>query len=479
MSVLNFPEPKEVFNFFEEISRIPRGSYNMSAIADYCVDFANKRSLKVIRDKADNIIIFKNATEGYENAEPVILQGHLDIVCQKTPDREIDFETEGLDIYCDGDYLKARGTTLGADNGIAVAMVLAILASDSIPHPEIQAVFTTDEEVGMVGAMRLDTSVLSAKRMINLDSEDIDCVTVSCAGGSDFTAKMPIERVETCGTQVTIALKGLKGGHSGVCINEGRINANILAGRILHILSGESDFSLLSVSGGDKCNAIPNACEIKVITTDKDFVDKAKKITEIIKNENAVREENFTAEITVKGNVTAKTFIKKDAQKLIYALLFAPDSVITMSAEIDGLVETSLNLGILNTEENVQTFVFALRSNKKSALKYLEQKLCAFFENLNCEVSAGGHYPPWEFNPDSKLQRLYIDAYTEYFGEPPRVEAIHAGLECGVFADKIEGIDAIAIGPQMYDVHTTSERLVMSSVGQVYKILLKILQRSN
>lgn len=456
---------------------MPRGSGNMNGIADFCVDFAEKHGLKFIKDNANNVVIYKDAAKGYESAEPIILQGHLDMVCQKTNESSFDFEKDGIELLIDGEFIKANGTTLGADNGIAVAIILSILESDSIPHPAIEAVFTTDEEIGMIGAAALDGSVLSAKKMINLDSEEIDCVTVSCAGGSDFTAKLPTERIKASGNEITITLKGLKGGHSGICINEGRVNANILAGRILNYLNNNTKFSLVSVNGGDKINAITPICEIKVITTDDNFKAVAEKYIDEIKTEISHREPEFYAEIDVCENKTADSMVKASQDKAIYALLLAPNGVTEMSAEINGLVETSLNLGILKTEENYVSYSFALRSNKKTAMKFLEDKLTAFFSPLSAEISTGGHYPPWEFNDRSELQKLYIDNYVAQFGEMPRVEAIHAGLECGVFADKIDGFDAIAIGPQMFDVHTVNERLEIKSVGEIYKLLLKILEK--
>lgn len=456
---------------------MPRGSGNMNGIADFCVDFAKKHGLKFIRDNANNVVIYKDAAKGYESAEPIILQGHLDMVCQKTNESSFDFEKDGIELLIDGEFIKANGTTLGADNGIAVAIILSILESDSIPHPAIEAVFTTDEEIGMIGAAALDGSVLSAKKMINLDSEEIDCVTVSCAGGSDFTAKLPTERIKASGNEITITLKGLKGGHSGICINEGRVNANILAGRILNYLNNNTKFSLVSVNGGDKINAITPICEIKVITTDDNFKAVSEKYIDEIKTEIAHREPEFYAEIDVCENKTADSMVKASQDKAIYALLLAPNGVTEMSAEINGLVETSLNLGILKTEKNYVSYSFALRSNKKTAMKFLEDKLTAFFSPLSAEISTGGHYPPWEFNDRSELQKLYIDSYVAQFGEMPRVEAIHAGLECGVFADKIDGFDAIAIGPQMFDVHTVNERLEIKSVGEIYKLLLKILEK--
>ncbi len=477
MSVLNGLEPKEVFKYFEQLSNIPRGSGNMKGIADFCMQFAAEHKLKAVRDNADNVIIYMPASAGYEESEPIILQGHLDMVCQKVPDSSKDFLHEGLELYVDGDFIKAHGTTLGADNGIAVAMVLSILASDSIAHPAIEAVFTTDEEIGMVGALQLDGSLLSAKKMINLDSEDEDCMTVSCAGGSDLTAVLPLERNVVIGTKITVNLKGLKGGHSGICINEGRVNADILAGRLLAVLAKDANVDIVSIDGGDKGNAIANNCVLSLVADDAEALKLiAEECLNAIKSEIAKREPDFTWEISIGEKCEHSALSQKSKQKLMHLLLLVPNGVQEMSAEIDGLVETSLNLGILKTNVDTVTFGHALRSNKKSALKFLEQKLTAFYADKDCQIQTGGHYPPWEFNANSTLQKVYIKAYKNQFGKPPRVEAIHAGLECGVFADMIENFDAIAIGPQMYDVHTTGERLSISSTEKIYKLLLQILK---
>ncbi|MBQ6825769.1 MAG: aminoacyl-histidine dipeptidase [Clostridia bacterium] len=477
MSALKGLEPKRVFEFFEEISAIPRGSGNMNKIADYCENFAIKNSLRYIRDNSNNVIIFKEASKGYENAEPVILQGHIDMVCQKDKDYDIDFEKDGLTLYAEGDFLKAKGTTLGADNGIAVAMVLSVLESNDISHPQIEAVFTTDEEIGMIGARALDTAVLKSRKMINLDSEEIDTVTVSCAGGSEFNAFLKGDLKTSNGELLTLTIKGLKGGHSGVCINEGRQNAHIILGRILGFMKSLYDFKLVSVSGGDKSNAIPNFSAITLLCENaNEFKEKAEEYASIIKEEIFSREPDFEIEIKTGGTKNEEVFSDDILDKLIFALFCTPNSVLEMSAEIENLVETSLNLGVLNSENNKITLGYALRSNKKSALKALEDKLYRFYSVIDAEIETGGHYPPWEFNPDSSLQKIYEKCYFEQFGAKPKVEAIHAGLECGVFADKIENFDCIAIGPELLDVHTVNERLSISSTAEIYKLLLEILK---
>lgn len=469
---------QRVFKYFEEICQIPHGSGDMERIADYCVGFAKSHSLEYKRDKANNVVIYKNATAGYENAEPIILQGHLDMVCQKLEDRNIDFSNEGLQIFVDGDFVKARGTTLGADNGIAVAMVLAILESDEYKHPRIEAVFTTDEEIGMVGATKLDMSLLTAKKMINIDSEEENAVTVSCAGGSDFKVTMPIKRVKRLGTEVIVVIKGLKGGHSGIEIDKGRVNANILAGRFLNHMANAVDFDIISIEGGDKGNAIPNQCKIRLCVDDTEqFIKKSNNYLEIIKNEISEREKDFAPVVIIGENAEFEVLDKELRNHIIYALLCVPNGIVEMSASIKGLVETSLNLGILETDNDEITMLFTLRSNKKSAHIALEDKLKGFFGALPCTIEASGHYPPWEFKENSELQKLYIDTYKEVTGTTPSVEAIHAGLECGIFYSAIEGLDCISIGPNLFDVHTVNEKMSISSTEKIFNVLIALLAK--
>ena len=479
MSDLSSLNPKNVFKYFFDICSIPHSSGDMEKISDYCMDFAKKHNLKAIKDDACNVIIYKDASNGYENSESIILQGHLDMVCQKTDDCNIDFSKDGLKLLVDGDFLTAQNTTLGGDNGIAVAMIMAILASDDIPHPPIEAVFTTDEEIGMIGATKLDFNLIKSQKMINLDAEEDDTVTVSCAGGSDFVVDVPLDYETKNGTELTITLKGLKGGHSGVEIDKGRVNANILMGRVLNNISNSHNIELISISGGDKANAITNKCVAKLLVDDANTLKSNLTATlEIIKNEIKERESGFDFEISISEECEKSVVSKNIAEKIIRNLVCAPNGIIEMSAEIEGLVETSLNLGILKTENNVMTFHFALRSNKKSALIALEEKLLAFWSNSKCEIKTFGHYPPWEFKENSKLQEIYIDTYRELFGTEPKVEAIHAGLECGVFSSAKNGMDCIAIGPALYDVHTVNEKLSISSTERIFELLLKILKKS-
>ena len=468
---------EEIFKYFYEICSIPHGSGDMGKISSYCMEFAKKHGLDAVCDDAKNVIIYKNGSKGYEGSEPIILQGHLDMVCQKTEESGIDFFVDGITVLNDGDYLVADGTTLGADNGIAVSMILAILASKDLPHPPIEAVFTTDEEIGMLGAMALDFSRISAKKMINIDSEEQDVLTVSCAGGSDFKFLIKKETEEKTGTEVVFAVRGLKGGHSGVEINSGRVNANVLMARILNHVKNDCDFDILSVNGGDKSNAIPVSSKAVLITKNAEQLKNAlDSYCEIIKKEISEREKGFAYDISINDEKNFVVLNRKTRDKLIFLMLCTPNGVVEMSAEIENLVETSLNLGILKTEEDEIILHYALRSNKKSAMAFLEEKLKSISSFLECEAHVFGHYPPWEYKENSKLQRIYKEKYKEKFGDFPKVEAIHAGLECGVFASKTDDMDCISIGPDMKDVHTVNERLSISSTEAIFDILLEVLK---
>lgn len=469
---------KRVFEHFKAICEIPHGSGNMEKIADFCVDFANKNNLKVVRDKANNVIIYKNATKGYEDADTVILQGHLDMVCQKDSDCSINFETDGIEAFVQDGFIKAKGTTLGADNGIAVSYILAILESDDIPHPALEAVFTTDEEIGMVGALALDASVLSGKKMINLDSENEDVLTVSCAGGTEFIMEIPLQRKTCSGTKVEVNLGGLQGGHSGVEINAGRQNANVLAGRFLNHMQSVVDFELVSINGGDKSNAITPACNIEICTKEPEkFVMAANACLNVMKAEIQSREPNFVPTVLTFDKKRYACFDKRLKDKIIFLLAVAPNGVVEMSADIEGLVETSLNLGILKTNDHGIYLDFSVRSNKQSAMEAVLQKLRTLSTCVPCSAYTTGFYPPWEYKENSALQKLYTECYKDLFKKEPKVEAIHAGLECGVFCSKIADLECIAIGPALYEIHTVKERLDIASAERIFELVLNILEK--
>ena len=477
MNILKGLEPAGFFSYFEDISAIPRGSGVRAGIREYLINFAKEKGLRYYTDEADNVVIYKDATMGYEDSDAVILQSHTDIVWQKTEDADMYFENEVLQIYVDGDFIKAKGTTLGADDGLGVAASLAVLSDNTLCHPAIEAVFTSDEEIGLIGAGKLDMSVLKGKKLINMDAEEPDVLTVSCAGGSDFVMKLPLERKKATGNPVTIAISGLRGGHSGIQIASGVVNADILLGRILNHMARKFSFDIISLSGGSKGNAIPLLSKAELLTEcENAFIEELNNYISIIKEEIAVREPGFCCEVVKGEKGEAEVFSDDCAKKAIYALTFAPNGVMDMSMEIENLVETSLNLGITETRGNELMLHFALRSNKESGLYALEEKMLAFSDSLGFNAETFGHYPPWEFKRNSPLQDIYKKVYKEKIGNEPSVEAIHAGLECGLFSSKIADLDAIAIGALLLDVHTTSERLSVSSTGIFYDILVKVLE---
>ncbi len=476
MSKLENLSPQRVFHYFEELSSIHRGSGDMEAISKYCIDFAKKHNLRYHTDELNNVIIFKDGSNGYENSQPVILQGHLDMVCQKTEDCSIDFLKDGLDIYVDGDFVKAKGTTLGADNGIAVSMVLSILESDTIAHPPIEAIFTTDEETGMYGAKALDMSILKSKRMINIDSEEDDCITVSCAGGSDFRAEKNIEHTSKTGDKVTIILKGFRGGHSGIEINSGKLNANKIMGKVLSSLFDKLDFEIISISGGDKPNAITNRCEVQLCISG-DYKEGLITVLDNTKAEFIDAEKDLTFELNIIESCECKTIGKELTAYITEILHTTPNGVIEMSKNIENLVETSLNLGVLFTDDEKLVMHYALRSNKKAGLLALENDMLNFFNKFDFKIEAFGHYPPWEYREVSTLRDMYKDLYVEVFNKEPRIEAIHAGLECGIFASQIEDFDCIAIGPNIFDAHTVNERLSIKSTQAVFDTIVKLLAK--
>ena len=471
-------QPESVFRYFEEIAAIPHGSQNMKAISAYCLKFAKEHKLKAQQDEAGNVIIWKDGTAGQKEQAPIILQGHLDMVCQKTEDSTFDFAQDGLQLFVDGDFLKAKDTTLGADNGIAVAMILSILADETISHPPIEAVFTTDEEIGMIGAGKLDFTKLKGRRMINLDDEEQDVLTVSCAGGSNFHVNLKLKRKTVKGTKVTLFLRGLMGGHSGVEIHKGRVNGGILAGRVLNTLGQLVDFDLLSIHGGDKGNAIIPSATIEFVAQD---VNRLSQLLEkhlcTIHKEILSREPHFKPEIVIGAKGEFTVFAQEAKEEIVHFLQTMPNGVMEMSAEIEGLVETSLNLGVLQTNDQGITAHFTLRSNKKSALLYLEERLVSIAVYHKWDYEVSGHYPSWEFKENSQLQSIYKATFLEKFGYEPNVAAIHAGLECGIFADHLKDLDCIAVGPWMYDVHTVHERLSISSTGDMYALLLRVLEK--
>ena len=461
-------QQKRFFEIFDELCSIPHGSGNTKAISDYCAEFANNNGLFVFQDELNNVVIKKPATKGYESHEPIILQGHLDMVCEKESTCKIDFEKDGLEIYIDGDYITANGTTLGGDDGIAVAMVLSILEDKNLSHPEIEAVFTTDEETGMYGADGLDAKLLNGKMLINIDSENEGVFTVSCAGGARTQINLPLITQENDQTAYEIAIDGLMGGHSGVEIDKGRINASILLGEILD--SFTFNFLISEISGGLKDNAIPRSASCVICSN----VNPKEAINSFL-NSFDFGKDNMP-QVTVKDISCKKSFSKESSLLIVYFLNNVPNGIQKMSSDINGLVQTSLNLGILNTTESGLEASFAVRSSVNNERNELIDTLKDFADGLGGTVSSHGFYPAWEYKKDSKLRRVMCDTYKTLYNTEAAVEAIHAGLECGLFGEKIKGLDAVSIGPNMCDIHTPDEKLSISSSVRVYEFLCEVLK---
>lgn len=478
MAVLENLEPKKVFEFFEQMSAIPRGSYNTKAISDYLADFAKERGLEYYQDELNNVIIIVPATAGYENAEAVIIQGHVDMVCQQAPDCTKDMAREGLDLAVGDGYVYARGTTLGADDGIAVAMGLALADSDDVSHPRVELVFTVDEETGMEGATGIDVSPLKGVKFLNIDSEAEGVFTVSCAGGARVECKLNVERAAFEGTPLCISVTGLKGGHSGVEIIKGRANPNILMGRILYLLSREQEMRLVSLSGGDKDNAIPTASRAVVVVSDADGAKTlCNKMDSIFKAEYAGVDDGVTVSVDMADSSGLMPMDDETSRKAISLLRCVPNGVQAMSADIEGLVQTSLNLGILTSDEKAVYVRFSVRSSIESQKEMMFEKLRCLTEALGGTVEISGNYPGWAYRKDSPLRELMVQVYREQTGKEPVIEAVHAGLECGLFLGKRPELDCISFGPDMDEIHTCREKLWIDSTARTWELLKETLRR--
>ena len=481
MDVLKNIYPEGMFRYFEELCAIPHGSGNTRQISDYCVEFARKHGFEYYQDGANNVIIIKPATKGYEEAAPVIIQGHLDMVCEKAAESSMDFFKDGLELIVEGDYIRANGTTLGGDDGIAVAMALALMDDNTVSHPRLEAVFTTDEEIGMLGAAVLDVSMLKGRKLINIDSEAEGIFTVSCAGGICSTCILPVQRDMVRGIEYDITIDGLIGGHSGVEIDKGRANSSVLMGRLLYSLSKELPINIMSLSGGMKDNAIPVKTRAAIVLNSQD-VDKAEGIVEgfriAFKNEYITPDPDIRISTEISEETKDIWVLNCDStRKVIGLLMLLPNGIQAMSMDIPGLVQTSLNMGILILEEDALRCSFAVRSSIDSQKKMLNDRLSCMMELLGGRMEFMGDYPGWEFKKDSDLREILVQVYREQYGSEPKIEAIHAGLECGMFSGKLPGLDCISFGPNLIDIHTYRERMSISSVQRVWNFLLEAIRR--
>lgn len=480
MKVLQNLEPKAVFEYFEEISNIPRGSGNEKEISDYLLNFGKRLGLESIQDEALNIIIKKPGTKGYENAPTVIIQGHMDMVCEKNNGIEHDFEKDPLKLRIVDDYIYATDTTLGADNGIAVAYAMAILASDDIPHPPIEVLITTDEETGMSGAMAINKEHIDGKILINLDNEEEGYLLVSCAGGIRSNATIDVNYQAINDKKlIKINISGLKGGHSGMDIIKERGNSNKILGRILKGLLREVKFNLVSLNGGSKNNAIPREAEavIAINVNDENIVvDIINNWNTIISNELRAQDPGLKIEASIYSNNEGKEFTDEFTSKVVNLLYLYPNGINTKSTEIEGLVESSTNLGVLTTVDNKVIFDSAIRSSVPSLKEEIVLRSKTIVELLGGDFSTTSDYPAWEYNPNSKIREICQNVHKEMYGKEAEIVAIHAGVECGLFNEKLGNLDMISFGPNLYDVHTPDEHMSISSVRNCYEYLKAILK---
>ena len=477
MGVLDGLEPREVFHWFEELSAIPRGSGNTRAVSDWCAAFGRERGLECHQDGLGNVILIKPATPGYEGAAPLILQGHLDMVCEKEPACPKDMARDGLDLAVEGDYVSARGTTLGGDDGIAVAMALAILDSGELPHPRLEAVFTVDEEVGMLGAAGLDVAPLQGRTLLNLDSEDEGVFTVSCAGGNVTRCVLPVDRAPFDGAGLEIRVDGLQGGHSGTEIHKGRAHAHAPLGRLVRAAAARTEVRLYSAEGGLKDNAIPVQAAARIVAADP---EAARSAVEALAA--ALREEHRVTDpgLTVAVGAWEPEGLPLDGPSTCRALCLltcAPNGVQAMSADIPGLVQTSLNLGILTTGERELSAAFCVRSSVDSQKEMLKDRLSCLMEQLGGRAEFSGDYPGWAFRADSPLRERMVAIFRAQYGHEPKVEAIHAGVECGLLAGKLPGLDCVSIGPELLEIHTPRERMGVASVQRTWKLVTELLRQ--
>lgn len=469
-------EPESVFRYFEEICAIPHGSRNTKAISDYLVSFAKAHGLRYRQDESNNVVIFAPGTCGLEDHESVILQGHMDMVCEKDAGCPLDMAVDGLDVTHDGCCIFAKGTTLGGDDGIAVAYALAILDDNTIAHPPLEVIITVDEEIGMLGAAAMDLADVKGRTMLNLDSEDEGIFTVSCAGGATCTVSLNAERKAVYGPCVRLSVEGLRGGHSGAEIHKNRANANKVMGDFLGRIQKLMPLCLTSFSGGSKDNAIPRACQATVVAMGiglERINDIAAQLQQEVRETYDEPEALVQAfDVDALGGNALTTAATADVISLLCA---APNGVQAYCPDMPELVQTSLNLGIAKLGDRF-TATFSVRSSVNAEKEGLITKLKELADFYNGTYSQSGTYPAWEFKKDSRLRDVMVSIYTRMFGKEPKVLAIHAGLECGLLGDKLPGLDCVSIGPQMHDIHTSREKLEIASTKRTWDFLLEVLK---
>ena len=481
MGVLDGLKPESVFHFFEEISRIPHGSGNIRQISDYLKAFAERQELFCVQDEVGNIIIVKESAPEYEDEAPYILQAHMDMVAVAAPGYDIDMKKEPLRLKFEEGKVYAEGTSLGGDDGIGMAYCMALLAADEISTPRLEAIITVNEEVGMEGAKAIDLSMLRGNRMINLDQEEEGVFITSCAGGASVEVEIPMVREKAQEEMIRLSLKvcGLLGGHSGIEINKGRGNANWLLGSLLCGLSLRYDVRLLHMKGGMADNAIPKEAEAEILVREADreevisWLDaEASKIRESLQNADSgfVLEKLFHNGIVLEG-----CFSRESTANALACICKLPNGVVAMSKDVEGLVETSPNLGVLSVQEEKMRLQYAVRSSIDQDKGELCRHMLEIAERMGASASVRNEYPGWAYRKDSPLREKMVRVYEEMYGKKPVLEAIHAGLECGILAGKIKDLDCVSIGPDLENVHTAQESMSVDSVERVWNYLLDVL----
>lgn len=477
MNIIQGFKPQRVFSFFEQISAIPRGSGNEAAVADYLVQFAQQRGLACTRDANHNVLIKAPATPGREHHAPLLFQGHTDMVCEKNGDVVHDFERDPIRLRLEGNRLMATGTTLGGDDGIAVAMMMALLDGEIESHPAYECLFTTEEETGMGGAIAFDYSLLSAKYMINLDSEQENQITAGCAGGIRSDLVIPTKEQPCQGQALRLSVTGLCGGHSGEDINKGRANANLIMGRLLAALPGAR---LVEIEGGSKDNAIPRECRATVVVPDADAARAAlAALSEDIAGELVAEDGRMRVDVQACDQKYDNAWDEQTTLRVIGALTTAPCGVLAMSRDVAGLVEFSRNLGIVRTQAGGVKITFTSRSSRESRLDATIASLNTLAALLGAEINHHSRYPGWEYSPASALRDAYVEAYRALFDQPVRICAIHAGLECGYMKKQRPELDIISVGPNMQGIHSPDETLFLDSVERVWQTLARLIEHWN
>ena len=480
MSVLENLQPQRVFHYFEEITKIPHGSGNTKEMSDYLVNFAKEHGLRYIQDESNNVILFKPAAKGYENAPTVMLQGHMDMVCEKTPDSSHDFTKDALKLQVEGDFISTQGTTLGGDDGIAVAYGLALLEDETLEHPALEVVITVDEEIGLLGATTLNAEPLQAKYLINLDSEEEGYLWAGCAGGMTAVSELPVRYQEETNERWKVTVSGLAGGHSGAEIDKNRGNATFVLARFLKEAKEQGAYAISELNGGLKDNAIPRTAQALILAGKEEgtaIAAYAKVFTEALQKEYTGSDEGICVTVEAQGIGTEPVLHPVSQEKVLFFLMQYPNGIQKMCGFMEGLVETSCNLGITKLTPKALVGSASVRSSVGSAKKALADKIAYLTEFLGGDFQIEGEYPSWEYKQDSTLRPLMVEVFREMYHREPEVKVIHAGLECGLFYEKIPGLDCVSLGPNMQDIHTTEEKLSISSVERVWEYLLEVLKK--